>query len=236
VIQTWQVNDLKLDADAVLRGQGADPLAIRKRRPMLVEAAQAAIDEGYSLLQPKAIYCKLAVENLRHEVIHLKGGHTLKGKLIAAHLAPADYVIVMLFTIGNALEAHAAQLSSSDMVLGLALDGLGSAAVETLANAACRYFEDQAVAEGLQASIPLSPGMIGWSVDEGQPQIFKILQDVDLGVTLTSHGVMMPRKSLSMVQGFGKDMQLAGRTCDFCAMRETCHYQDHYESGHGKKP
>lgn len=233
MIQTWQTTELMLDADAVLRGQGADPAAIRKRRPILVQAAQDAIDQGYALLQPKAFYYKLAVEGLRHEIVQLEGGHALKGKLVSEHLAPADYVVVMLFTIGDSLEAHAAQLSSSNMVLGLAMDGLGSAAVETLANAACRFFEEQAASEGLQASIPLSPGMIGWSVDEGQPQIFKILQEADLGVTLSSHSVMMPRKSLTMVQGFGKSMNLAGRTCDFCAMRETCRYQDHYESGHG---
>ncbi len=234
MIQTWQASELILDADAVLRGQGADPQAIRRRRPVLVEAAQAALDQGYALLQPRAFYCKLALEKVSHEKVILEGGHTLQGKLVVEHLAPAEYVVVMLFTIGKALESHAAHVSSDNMVLGLAMDGMGSAAVETLANAACRYFEDQAAAEGLQASIPLSPGMIGWPVNEGQPQIFKIMQQADLGVTLTEHALMLPRKSLTMAQGFGRNMNLSGRTCDFCAMRETCRYQSHYSSGHDK--
>ena len=76
--------------------------------------------------------------------------------------------------------------------------------------------------------------MIGWPVNEGQPQIFNILDDPQMNVRLTEYGLMMPRKSLSMVQGFGKDMKIIGRTCDYCAMRETCRYQDHYEAGHGK--
>jgi hypothetical protein len=40
--------------------------------------------------------------------------------------------------------------------------------------------------------------------------------------------MMVPRKSISMVLGFGADLTSTGRACDFCNMRETCHYQDHY--------
>jgi hypothetical protein len=232
MIHTWQASDLKLDADAVLRGQGADPVAIRQRRPFLVESAEEALHQAAPLLQPLAFYRKLQVKGVRHEQVLLEDGHKLQGTLVAEHLAPAEYVVVMLFTVGEKLENLAAEVASENMVLGLAMDGVGSAAVETLANAACRHFEDEAADLGLQASIPLSPGMIGWSVAEGQAQIFHILGESQLSVKLTEYGLMLPRKSLSMVQGFGKDMKLVGRICDYCAMRETCRYQDHYEQVH----
>jgi hypothetical protein len=44
---------------------------------------------------------------------------------------------------------------------------------------------------------------------------------------------MVPRKSLTMVMGIGAELQSAGKTCDFCAMRETCRYQDHYAANPG---
>jgi hypothetical protein len=110
----------------------------------------------------------------------------------------------------------------------LALDGVGSAAVEALANAACRYFEEQAAGEGWQTSIPLSPGMIDWPLVEGQPQIFHLLENEPLEVELTNSYIMLPRKSLTMVLGAGPEMTAAGRTCDFCSLREVCRYQDHY--------
>jgi cobalamin-dependent methionine synthase I len=141
-------------------------------------------------------------------------------------------VILILSTVGEALEAHAAEVSKDNIVYGLALDGVGSAAVEALANAACKYFEDQADEHGLQTSIPISPGMMGWPVDKGQPEIFEILEPGQIDVQLTEYGLMMPRKSLTMVLGFGPTMKTAGRTCDFCAMRETCRYQDHYDPKH----
>src|SRR4030066_422408 len=109
-----------------------------------------------------------------------------------------------------------------------ALEGAGAAAVEALANAACLYFEKQAAEDGLQASIPFSPGMMDWSVSDGQPQIFQLLGEAGSIVNLTPSYLMIPRKSLTMVMGIGADLKSSGRTCDYCTMRGTCRYQDHY--------
>jgi hypothetical protein len=52
-------------------------------------------------------------------------------------------------------------LLRDDPVLGFALDGFGSVAVEALGVAICSRLEAQAHEEGSYTSIPLSPGMIG---------------------------------------------------------------------------
>ena len=228
----WDTRELDFGVDAVLRGQGAEPGAIRARSPRLVELAERALEEGNTLLEPQTLYRELDVDALRHERLVLDGGSTLSGGLISEHLGPADHVVLILCTVGEALEAHAAKVSKEDIVYGLALDGVGSAAVEALANAACKYFEDQADGHGLQSSIPISPGMVGWPVDKGQPEIFEILEAAQINVHLTEYGLMMPRKSLTMVLGLGQTMKTEGRTCDYCAMRETCRYQDHYDPTH----
>ena len=225
----WDSRQMDLDIDAVLRGQGAEPGVIRKRNPQLVDIAQRALEEAMPLLEPRTIFQDLEVEKFRHEQLLLDGGSRLTGKLITEHLGPAMRVIVILCTIGEALEEYAMRMASEDIVYSLALDGVGSAAVELLANNACRYFEEQALESGMQTSIPLSPGMMGWSVEVGQPEVFKILQPSQVGVRLSEFGLMIPRKSLTMVLGLGETMKTGGRTCDYCAMRETCRYQDHYD-------
>lgn len=231
VVTDW---DLEIDVDGVLRGQGADPAAIRARSPHLVETAAQALDESRPLLRPQVIYERFPIEVLRHEKLQLAGGGSLQGPLIAQHLGRAREVIVLLCTTGTALEnLVSAAMSGDRMVYGLALDGVGSAAVEALANQACRRFELEAEAQGYQTSIPLSPGMMGWSVADGQPQIFSLIDAGAIGVTLTGSSIMVPRKSLSMVIGIGENIGIARRTCDFCAMKDTCRYQDHYEPAHG---
>ena len=108
----------------------------------------------------------------------------------------------------------------------LALEGLAAAAAEALGEAACRRFEEIARAEGLQTSIPLNPGMIGWPLEEGQAQIFSLVDASEIGVTLGPSSLMQPLKSLSLVIGLGRDLDVAGQSCDFCSMHETCRYKD----------
>ena len=225
VLEDWT---LSIDVDAVLRGQGADPAAIRERSPGLIEAAQRALAEADSLLSPKVLYQRLSVEELRHEQVRLRGGHRLQGSLLAQHLGGASEVVLVLCTIGEALEIYANEISNADMIYGLSLDGVGTAGVESLANAACATFDGQAQTAGLQTSIPLSPGLLGWPVEQGQPQIFKILDPSEIGVRITSGMLMLPRKSLTFILGIGAQMVESESACEYCSLKETCRYQDHY--------
>ncbi len=227
VLRSW---DLQLDVDQVLRGQGADPAIIRRRSPSIVALAEKAFREGIPLLRPEMLYRRLSVERVVHDRVVLEAGIELRGTLIGQHLRPAVEVIIMLCTIGASLDEEVSQALKKDMVYGLALDGLGSAAVEVLANAACHQFDGEARARGMETGIPLSPGMMGWPVEEGQPRIFSALQADQIGISVTQSWVMLPRKSLSMVLGIGPHM-MGGTSCDYCAMRATCRYQDHYAPG-----
>ena len=226
VLREWE---LALNADKVLWGQGADPTRVRARRPKLVTIAEAAIDEGRPYLSPAVLYRRIAVAGLRHERLLLADGGVLLGSLIATHLAAASEVIVAVCTVGDEVTSVISEKFQTDPVGALALEGVAGAAAEALAEAVCRRFDALALAEGLQTSIPLNPGMIGWPLEEGQSQIFGLLDASEIGVALDPGTYLMrPLKSLSLVIGLGRDLNPAGQTCDFCSMRETCRYKDHY--------
>lgn len=220
--------DLHFDVDAVLRGQGADPAVMRARRPALVSLAEKAMQEALPLVEELVIYREYDVADVRHERLLLEAGKQLSGKLISQHLAPAKKIFVVVCSIGSSVEQYATEMWGESAAYSLALDGVGSAAVEALANAACQRLEQLAGERGWKTSIPLSPGMIDWPVSQGQPQIFNLLEGETLPLELTDSFIMIPRKSLSMVIGAGPDLATAGRTCDFCNLREVCRYQDHY--------
>ncbi len=225
ILRNWE---LDIDVDAVLRGQGSDPEAIRKRGNALVGLAEKALEEGKAYLDPIAAYRWKTVEALRHERIDLEGGGQLTGSLVVQHLGAAEQVVGVLCTIGDSLEEKVSQVMVENPAYGLALDGLGSAAVESLANAVCHHFETQAAERGHRASIPLSPGMVGWPVEVGQQEIFDMLGEDNAGVRLTSSSMMIPRKSLTMVLGFGPEISEEGHPCDYCSMHETCRYKTEY--------
>ena len=225
ILEDW---DLSVDVDQILRGQGADPQLVRMRSPKIVEAAEWALNEGLDLIQPRVLYESYEVEELRHEKLRLQSGSELSGKLITQHLGPASSVVIILCTIGAELERRSNEVSSEDLILGLALDGLGSAAVEILANATCNFFETQASTLDQSTSIPLSPGMLEWTVEVGQREIFDLLDSNKINVSLTESMLMIPKKSLTFVLGMGAEILELGTSCDYCSLRETCRYQDHY--------
>jgi hypothetical protein len=232
-MREWRIADLEIDVDAVLRGQGAAPEIIRERSPRLIDIAEEALDLALDRLEPQVLVEELEVTGFAHDKIQLNNGKELKGPLVSGHLAGANYVTVALCTVGSHIDELAAKIMEEDIVKGLAVDGVGSAAVEALANAVCREIEIDAAAKELQTTIPLSPGMIGWGVEDGQPIIFDLVDPSKHNIELTPYYLMVPRKSLSMIVGIGPNISSGARICDFCAMRETCRYQDHYEASHG---
>ncbi len=177
------------------------------------------------LFSPKSCMDATRSKSVLHARVRLSGGRELKSETLAQHLGSAQEVLVVICTIGSGLEELANQVMETEMIHGLALYGAGSAAVEALANAACQRFEAEAAGRGWHSTIPLSPGMIGWSVAEGQPQIFSLLDASPIGVHLTNSAIMLPLKSLSLVIGLGPEMNQTGTTCDYCALAEVCKYQ-----------
>ncbi|HZY42203.1 MAG TPA: hypothetical protein VFF59_09410 [Anaerolineae bacterium] len=226
VIRDWSLN---IDVDMVLRGQGADPAVIRQRKPRLVAIAERAVADGARLIDPAVAYRTLSVEAVRHERLMLAGGAALTGARLAQHLSAAQSVTLIVCTLGDALEQRVSALMSDDPAYALALDGFGSVAAEALGVAMCGRLEAAAQRADWHTSVPLSPGMIGWPVDVGQLQIFSLLDTAPIGVTLNASAQMTPHKSTSMILGASSTPFSAGRACDFCARRETCRYQDHYQ-------
>jgi hypothetical protein len=233
ILAEWEIS---LSVDDVLQAEGADPQAIRLRRPALVSATDAAIQRGLPLLEPRVLYEKFPVKRLVHDRLELQLNHQsgrkafLTGELVARHLGRAQEVVVMVATIGRQLDEMVSSLFKIDPVVAVALDGVGSAAVEKLAILACNHFELQGKADGLSTTIPLNPGMLGWPVDQGQPEIFSLLESEQIGVDLTESCMMSPNKSLSMVLGMGRDVSPLGTSCDFCSLKGVCKYQNHYAS------
>lgn len=230
ILTEW---DLRLDADAVLRGQGADPVILRSRNPRLINIAEQALEEGLSLVKTQVLFETYQIESVSHLMVKLAGGKRLKADGLSQHLVQASELTVIVCTIGEELERYAAKVMEAEIVRGLALYGVGSAAVEALANAACRRLELESEQRGMQSTIPLSPGMIGWPVDQGQPQIFSLLDPEKIGVQLSDGMFMRPLKSLSMVMGFGTNLEQQGVICDYCNARDVCKYRVKYEESHG---
>jgi hypothetical protein len=216
--------NIQLNVDDVLRGEGVDPEVVRLRKPPLLRAAEKALEEGCQKVHPAVIIHEADVVEHRHERIILHGGFELGGSLVAHHLAGAEQVTSVVCTIGSELEDHASRIFANNPLLGISLDGLANAAVEILSQQVCSRLGEKAQTNGLTTSTPLSPGEPGWPVEVGQPQIFALADPSNIGIKLTSGGMMLPKKSISFVVGIGKEMAQTD-LCEICSLRERCRYR-----------
>ena len=216
---------IEIRVDDVLRAQGADPLVVRDRRPRLVEIARSAIEESRNLIEPAAVTATVSVDRVLHNRLDLEGGNRLSGTLVARHLAAAEELTFVACTIGPALPELAAEVVAADPVRGLALDATGSAAVHRLGAAVCKGAEVEAAERDLAVSVPLSPGLDGWPVEVGQPEIFQVIDPGSIGVEVTSSLQMIPVKSVTMVLGIGPNFDSGGEMCDYCGVKETCRHR-----------
>ncbi len=224
VLRDW---DLALDADKVLWGQGQTPAVVRAVGPSWRSSRRPLSRRAAPTWCPPCSTIGSLSWGCGTNVCCLDDGGLLQGPLIASHLAAASEVIIAVCTVGDAVTSAISERFQTDPVGAPALEGVAGAAAEALAEAVCRRFDAMALAEGLQTSIPLNPGMIGWPLEEGQAQIFGLLDATEIGVSLDPGTyIMRPLKSLSLVIGLGRDLNPTGQTCDFCSMRETCRYKD----------
>ena len=224
--------DLKiiLSVDDVIRGQGANPEIIRQRSPKLVEIAETAREEAETLIQHIVIYKELKVKSFSHNTLVLENGTSLSGDYVKDLLSRAEKIIIVACTISDKLQQKVSEIAGMDIVYALALDGAGSSAVESLSTSVCDELEKDATVQGMQTTVPINPGIIGWPVERGQKQIFDILKDESSEITINDIGIMNPFKSLSFIIGIGKDIQNSSSTCDLCTLRGSCIYHKNKET------
>ena len=129
---------LPITEEQIIRAQGADPEIIRTRKPGIYKIASQALTMGMPLVKPVVVSHSYSVKHIVHNAIILEDETRIPSSLVANVLKNAHTIIPFVCSIGNGLEKLARQTSSGDPVLSMALDALGSAAVEQLIMEVCQ--------------------------------------------------------------------------------------------------
>jgi cobalamin-dependent methionine synthase I len=218
---------LTLDYNELLRREGIKRYS--KVRPEIRNSIRELLTTvgAEHLLEPAIAYEIYPITEMGHDRLCLGGNGALRGPLLLATLAEAEELAVVVCTIGRNLEERATDYyEKKEPLRSLLLDGIGSAAVDSLAQEACKLIAREASSHELQASSPLSPGMPGFHISE-QWKLFNLVPAEEIGVSLTPSGIMVPRKSTSMVIGIGPQMKTWTRAeaCAHCNLQKTCRYR-----------
>jgi len=211
----------------VLRRQGlGEGAEVRAGIKSLITELLASVKDDH-LLEPAFAYEIYTITGMNSSQISLEGNRAVHGPLLPATFPEAKELTVIVGTIGPKLEKQATDYTQSSQALrGMILDGIGSAAVDRLVLEACKLIAGEVSSRGYEISSPVNPGMPGFAMTE-QWNLLELVKAHEIGVSLTSSGILVPRKSVSMVIGIGPKMTrwTQAEVCARCSLRETCPYK-----------
>jgi len=220
---------LKLDMGEVFRREGIREYSKLKPEIKSIISELLSSTDSDRLLEPAIAYEIYPITEKRHDQLILAGNIVLHGSLIPSVLPEAKELAAVVCTIGPKLEKESTEYFTKNAPLrGLLLDGIGSAAVDALFQETCKLIMCEVANRGFQASSPLSPGILGFPLTE-QQTLFQLARASEIGISLTTSGVMMPLKSVSMAIGIGLQMKTwtQAEVCARCSLRKTCSHRIH---------
>ncbi len=219
---------LSLDYDeAMLRRQGlGEPSKVRPEIKKVITELLAEVGKG-GLLEPAVAYEYYPITAIDADRISLEGGKAIEGPLLPATFPEAKELIVLIATIGPKLEKQVTEYTKGGGALrGMVLDGIGTAAVDRLIPQALELIAAEVASRGYEISSPVNPGMPGFPMTE-QWNLLELAPTKEIGVSLSSSGVLIPRKSTSMVIGIGPKMTrwTQAEVCGRCSLKGSCLYK-----------
>lgn len=224
VLTEWSI---QIAVEEVFANQKADPERVRERRPGLYARTVEAVAEANQCIDPVVAYKQLQVLSAGKDRLILENGLELPSRFIARQLAAAQSLVIAISTVGPRIETLATEnLQQGKAAQGYAYDSSGVVALNHLVRQFYERLEQSCNGDGKFLSHRFSPGLDEWPVTEGQPVLFKLLEDINQRVELTPSCQMLPLKSVSFVIGIGQGIIRTGSDCDFCSMRDRCQFRE----------
>ncbi|MDA8228904.1 MAG: Vitamin B12 dependent methionine synthase activation subunit, partial [Desulfitobacterium hafniense] len=157
--------------------------------------------------------------------LHLEAEYKLTSKLLARVAGSAERLVLFAMTIGNVFDARLSPYKEEGKISeAFALDAAGTAFITKASMAALSRLEEMYHKVGLNTTFPLGPGHSYWPRLEDLQIMFNLLKPERIGLHLTESNLIMPRKSVAMVMGVGRNLPESHEQthCNFCSIRATC--------------
>ena len=170
-------------------------------------------DEAILLLKVRGIW-KVYDYDAKNFLVKSTPPFKLDGKSITRHLANCEKVICMAVTVGEEIENEVTKkFGTGNYVESVLLDAAATAAVEQAADSLERAISPQFLKDGFKFKSRFSPGYGDWTLDN-QKNFFGITGAAEIGMTLSSALMLMPRKSVTAIIGLTKNKSDAAATSD----------------------
>ncbi len=220
------ISDLRVSVTAEDLTRSWGPQRARLVSPKMLARVSELLKqiEAEHWLQPRISFRFWPVTAITPEGIELANGVRLRAPLAFEYFRGATQVGIGVCTLGGTLEKHIAEaFESRDRLRGVLLDEIGTLALYQLSDRLDERMQQDAQLLGLDISGILNPGDDGFDLSE-HGLLLELSGGAEIGLSVTTLGMLRPQKSISLVVGLGKDMPKWNRAerCEHCKMKERC--------------
>ena len=182
------------------------------------------LEEAHQLARIEAVCRTIPVLKTTDRQVFLEGGRALTSSLLARLAGPARDLLLVICTLGHAIDRRVEEYNRDGLPAhAYFLDVAGTCIIEAAGRQLVNLIKKQVQSAGLETTIPLGPGHSYWNNLLDQRTIYDLLDPRELGVTILSSGLMLPKKSLSMVVGIGRGLPPSKENhCHYCNIGHEC--------------
>jgi hypothetical protein len=170
--------------------------------------ARADFDDAYrrgcDALEPRFATRRRRVTGVSGGEVEVEGGYAFVSRDLARLTAGAESLAFMAATVGESLDDLTDEYNGRGEVFKMSVaDAVGSVAAEELISRVHAGVKASAAAAGLTTSRRISPGYGDFGL-EHQRRLLRLLGAGALGISLTEHFMMIPRKSVTAVAALSR--------------------------------
>ena len=173
--------------------------------PPMEKMIKEEIEKAEGLISPMADMISFNLTSVTEdEIITNHDALRFKTKYLSKHLSGCSKASLFICTIGAELEKNIKDyFDKGEQTRAYIINGVGSAAVEEVANYVNQLIIKEAEKEGFETVKRFSPGYGDWNLLD-QKAIFSVLNPSSIGVALSERCFMIPEKSVSAIVGWKK--------------------------------
>ena len=192
------MNRIQIKKNEVLRYLGYKNQELDSITNRLIEES---IREISNLIKEKHTYKIFDIKKSKGKIWIKDTNFSLGGNNIKDHLKDSDSIILMAVTLGNEIDRLIRYNEKISMTKEIILDACASAAIEEICDGVNDQLEALVSKEGKTLTSRFSPGYGDLAIDL-QGRILDLLEaKKTIGLTVTSHNILIPRKSVTAILG-----------------------------------
>ena len=141
-------------------------------------------------------------------------------------LKDCNKCILMAATIGLDIEKDIRKYSLTELTKGIIIDSCATTAIEEVCDMVQEEIQNNILEDEQHTTLRYSPGYGDLPIEKNKDILNLINGQKEIGLTITTNGIMIPRKSVIAIIGISDNkLSQVKKSCKNCNNKDTCKFK-----------